>query len=779
MKFLNNQYENLPPELRNLNRFCCWRYEKVKGKMQKVPYNPMTGRRAKPNNPDTFKDFHSAQAVVDNYDGIGFLVGSGICGIDLDDCFDGLGELRTVAQSVVDAFSDCYMEYSPSGKGLHIYFKATGFEYNKDKYYVNNKKLGMEVYVSGATTRFLTVTGSAFRGGAISEKSGVLQAILDEHMVRPKPARQAADWETESYLTDESALEKASASFNGEKFKALWNGDLTGYASHSEADLALCSMLAFWCGRDVHQMDRLFRKSDLMRSKWDRQQSGSTYGMLTMEKAISSVSEVYQPGGKQSTVKKDFLPGSLTLADLNPENNDRYPWTDIGASRLFADYYRAKARYVPERKKWHCYENGIWKPDIGNLKVMELCKALANQLLTYALSIKDERQRNAYIDYCRKWQLRRYRETVLKDAQSVYPISMDEFDQDPLVLNCANGTLFLSSMDFCPHNSEDKLTKNSGVYYDPEARSERWDNFIREIMSGEEEKARFLQKAFGYGISGDTRYECLFVLYGATTRNGKGTLCESILRALGSYGCTARPETISLKNNNNSSSPSEDIARLAGVRFVNISEPSRGLVLNAAQVKSMTGGDTLNARFLHENSFDFPPKFKLYINTNYLPVITDMTLFSSGRVVIIPFERHFEESEQDKNLKREFVKPENQSAILNWLIEGYKLLTKEGLSLPDAVKSATERYKHDSDKIALFIEEALEVSPNCELRTSEVYSRYQRWCTANGCYAENARNFKQALSAIARVERKRPRLGGGMTTLLIGYKLTEEEFFLL
>lgn len=779
MKFLKNQYENLPPELRSTNRFCCWRYEKVKGKMQKVPYNPVTGRKARPNNPTTFKDFHSALAVVDNYDGVGFLVGSGICGIDLDDCFDGAGELKTVAQNVVDAFSDCYMEYSPSGKGLHIYFKATGFEYDKDKYYVNNKKLGMEVYVSGATTRFLTVTGKVFQGGAISEMSGVLQAILDEHMVRPKPTRPSVDWEAESYLTDESVLEKASSSLNGEKFNALWNGDLKGYASQSEADLALCSMLAFWCGRDVHQMDRLFRKSGLMRGKWDRQQSGSTYGMLTMEKAISSVSKVYQPGGKHSTAKEDFLPGSLTLADLNPENNDRYPWTDIGASRLFADYYRSKARYVPERKKWHCYENGIWKPDIGNLKVMELCKALANQLLTYALSIKDERQRNAYIDYCRKWQLRRYRETVLKDAQSVYPISMDEFDQDPLVLNCANGTLFLSSMDFCPHNSEDKLTKKTGVNYEPGARSERWDTFIREIMSGEEEKARFLQKAFGYGISGDTRYECLFVLYGATTRNGKGTLCESILRALGSYGCTARPETISLKNNINSSSPSEDIARLTGVRFVNISEPSRGLVLNAAQVKSMTGGDTLNARFLHENSFDFSPKFKLYINTNYLPVITDMTLFSSGRVVIIPFERHFEESEQDKSLKREFAKPENQSAILNWLIEGYKMLTKEGLSLPDSVKAATERYKHDSDKIALFIEEALEVSPNSELRTSEVYARYQRWCTANGCYAENARNFKQALSAIARVERKRPRSGGGMTTLLIGYKLTEEEFFLL
>jgi putative DNA primase/helicase len=763
--------------LKDKPQFCCWKYEERSGRKTKVPYNPVTGKRAKADQRSTFKDFSSAIAAISDYDGIGFSVGNDICVIDLDDCFDSSGKLKSISQSVVDAFSGCYMEHSPSGKGLHIFFKATGFNFDKTKYYINNRKLGVEVYVAGATNRFVTVTGNVFADGDIPKKSNELQMILDKYMLRPTPVKQLVDIESQSYLSDKSVIEKALKSANGERFKALWQGDTSGYASASEADLALCGMLAFWCGRDIGQMDRLFRQSGLMRDKWDRPQSGSTYGMITIEKAIANATEIYKPGGKRSSATEDF--GECSLAGFKPESNDRYPWTDIGASRLFADYYKSFARFVPERKMWFCYENGIWIPDVGNLKVMEMCKSLANQLLTYALTIQDEHQRKAYIDYCRKWQSRRYRETVLKDAQSVYPISMAEFDQDPQVLNCANGTLFLMSMDFRPHNSEDRLTKISGVKYDPEAKSERWDRFIHEIMSGDEEKAKFLQKAFGYSISGDTRYECLFVLYGATTRNGKGTLCESILKVLGSYGCTARPETISLKKNNNSSSPSEDIARLAGVRFVNISEPSRGLVLNAAQVKSMTGGDTINARFLHENSFDFSPKFKLYINTNYLPVITDMTLFSSGRVVIIPFERHFDESEQDKNLKREFAKPKNQSAILNWLIEGYQLLKKEGLTLPDSVKTATEAYKRDSDKIALFFEDALEESPNSEVRTSEVYSRYQRWCSANGCYSENARNFKQALTAIARVERKRPRSGGGMTTMLIGYKLTEEEFLLI
>jgi len=240
---------------------------------------------------------------------------------------------------------------------------------------------------------------------------------------------------------------------------------------------------------------------------------------------------------------------------------------------------------------------------------------------------------------------------------------------------------------------------------------------------------------------------------------------------MGDYGSTVRPETISMKQNVSSQNPTEDIARLAGIRFANISEPSKGLLLNAAQVKSMTGNDTLNARFLHENSFDFRPQFKIFMNTNYLPVITDITLFSSGRIMIIPFERHFEDSEQDKTLKPLFQKPENQSAILNWLLEGHRKLESEGLMLPQSVAFATKRYQHDSDKIALFIEDELEPDAHGEERTSVVYARYQKWCDANGCYAENMRNFKQAIAVYGRIERKRPNSGGEQTTMFVGYKL--------
>lgn len=463
--------------------------------------------------------------------------------------------------------------------------------------------------------------------------------------------------------------------------------------------------------------------------------------------------------------------GKISLRELHPESNDRYCWADIGSGRLFGDYFKDVARFVPERKLWYCFDGKRWVPDLSALCVMELCKSLADELLLYAASIEDEKKRSAYMAYCLKWQRRIFRETILKEAQSIYPIAMEDFDTDIFAFNCQNGTLHLNTMEFRPHNSADKITKLSPVKYDPTAHFKRWDNFITEITSGDTEKAKFLQKAMGYAISGDSQHECMFVLYGASTRNGKGTMCESILLVMGDYGRAVRPETIALKHQSNSNNPSEDVARLAGIRFANISEPSRGLVLNAAQVKYMTGRDTVNARFLHENSFDFNPQFKLYINANYLPVVTDTTLFTSNRMHIIPFERHFSEEEQDHTLKTEFQKPKNQSAILNWLVEGYRLLVLEGLNQPACVLSATDSYAYDSDKVAQFIEEMLTPEPGAEERTSDVYDHYRKWCTRNGGYAESAKNFKQALSGVARIERKRPRTGGNMTTIMMGFKL--------
>ena len=773
------QYDNLPKELRDKAAFCLWNYEERKGKAKpdKVPYQ-ISGMHAQSNNESTFSDYSAAVAAVSRYDGLGIGIFRGFSAVDVDYCINTDGTLTAIGQAVTEIFTGCYIEKSPSGIGLRILFKATGFEYDIAKYYINNTKLGVEVYVYGVTKKYVSVTGNVYQQGDVLEAAPQLQILLDTFMLRAAKPSKAYGSEVQSsvaasYLSDDSVIEKAKAAKNGVAFAKLWEGDINGYPSQSEADLACCSHLAFWCGRDVEQMDRLFRRCGLYRGKWDRPQSGSTYGRITLEKAAALCSSTYQPV-LHTDANEDFGILAPRLAELKPDSNRRYGWSDNGAGRLFADVFKPYARYVPERKVWYVYDGTRWVTDMAALKVMELCKDLSDALMTYALSIHDEHKRKDYIKYCAKWQIRGVRITVLSDAQSVYPISMAEFDTDRYLFNCNNGTLDLRTMQFRDHSPEDRLTKIAPVKYDPNAVCPRFTSFIDEIMSGDKEKAKFLQKALGYAVSGDTRFECMFFLYGETTRNGKGTLMESILRVFGDYGKAVRPETIALKQYSNSSNPSEDVARLAGVRFANISEPSRGLLLNAAQVKGMTGNDTLNARFLHENSFDFAPQFKLYVNTNYLPIINDMTLFTSGRVLIVPFDRHFEEWEQDKTLKAEFSKSETQSAILNWLLQGYIMLRKEGFTIPQSVIDATNEYSHDSNKIQLFADECLEEQGDADVKTAEVYAAYREWCGVNGCYPENNRNFNQALRSFGTVIRKRPADGGEKTTLLIGYRLKSE-----
>ena len=473
-----------------------------------------------------------------------------------------------------------------------------------------------------------------------------------------------------------------------------------------------------------------------------------------------------------TTAAEDF--GMERLEELDPLDTAKYPWNDIGAGHIFADFYQDRLRFVPERKVWFYYENGIWKPDTGSLRAMKDCMELANLIYAFALKIHDEDKRTVYMKYASRWHSHNNRVNILKDAQVYHPIPYGSFDADIYIFNCKNGTLHIDTGEFTEHRSTDLLTKISPVVYDPTAYSERFSTYIDEIMSGDADRARFLQKILGYGLTGDTRHECMTILYGVTTRNGKGTLCESVLKVLGDYGCASRPETIAMKSYTNGSQPSEDVARLAGVRFVNIPEPGKGMVLDAAKVKAMTGNDTLNARFLHENSFDFQPQFKIYVNTNFLPVINDMTLFSSDRIIIIPFDRHFDEQSRDTTLKRQFAESHVQSAILNWLLEGYRHLRSEGLDLPKSVKEATERYQHDSDKMILFFEDNLVADDTAEELTSTVYARYKGWCQENGCYPEGMKNFKQGLQAFAQVVRKRPKQGGEKTTVLLGYRLISE-----
>lgn len=458
------------------------------------------------------------------------------------------------------------------------------------------------------------------------------------------------------------------------------------------------------------------------------------------------------------------------LFEIKPEDNPKYPLNDIGSSRLFAEWCKEFARFVPERKKWFVYTGKRWESDTVNLQVMEYCKLMAQCLWIYAADAPgcagDDLRKQVS-----KWQRRSYRESILRDAASVYPVPAADFDKDPMLFNCINGTLNLQTREFRPHRPEDLLSKISGVRYDPKAESNLWSRFVMEVMQDDIAKASFLQKALGYGLTGDTAWECFFVLFGPTTRNGKGTTMETYMKLMGDYGRAANPETLAQKKTQGGAAPSEDIARLVGARAVNVSEPSKELVLSAALVKTLTGSDSVTARYLHENSFEYRPQFKLFINTNHLPKITDMTVFSSGRVKVIPFERHFTDAEQDRQLKRKLTKAKELSGILNWCLQGLDAARRHGFQEPPSVRVAVEEYRKENDKIARFVDECMELDPAYEVRSSEAFQRFQTWCISNGYQPGGSAKFNAEMAKYSVVTRKRPKGGGGTTTVITGMRL--------
>lgn len=321
----------IPREITDHGLFCCWRYEERNGKQTKVPYNPRTGERAKSNDPQSFADYLTASCASHRYDGMGLGIFNGICAIDLDHCIDADGNYSQTAAEII-AMMHSYTELSPSGTGVHILFQAENFRYDTNRHYIMNRQAGIEVYVAGATNKYVTITGQPCTAYGFGDRSDELQQVLERFMIRSQPTAGNAINAVNTLLSPDQLLEKAFSSRRGEAIRRLWSGDTTGYPSHSEADQALCSHLAFWTGRDAVMMDTMFRQSGLMRDKWDRKQASSTYGQITIQTAIRNCTEVYTPKGQRQAqpapapLAEAEEPKFLPVKPLTPQSSELPPF---------------------------------------------------------------------------------------------------------------------------------------------------------------------------------------------------------------------------------------------------------------------------------------------------------------------------------------------------------------------------------------------------------------------------------------------------------------------
>lgn len=453
------------------------------------------------------------------------------------------------------------------------------------------------------------------------------------------------------------------------------------------------------------------------------------------EQLINTVTRNRMEGSAEQQ-KAPNKPLEDVLRDLHAE---QFETSDKGFGRLFATVFKNRHRYNPERRDFMLYNGSRWIDDTEGLAARSSAKDLSDALVRYAVSVDtDGKYLKAVTPLCNI----RNRNNMLQDSRDITFFTNEDLDTNDYILNVQNGTLDLSGNDpvFLEHDPDMLLSKICNAEYDPAATCKEWDKFLLEIMQGDKEKIQYLQKIAGLSLTGNMQEETCFILYGSTTRNGKSTFCETLIYLLGDYALTMKPETLAVKQNLDSRQASGDVARLAGCRFCNASEPPKRMLFDTALLKSLLGRDSITARHLHQREFSFIPKFKLVINTNYLPTITDDTVFSSGRINVISFDRHFEPHEQDRHLKDKLRYKNELSGILNWCIDGLRLYRQQGLVPPGAVQKATETYRTDSDKIGNFINECL-TKTGRNSKAKDVYDLYIKWCDDNGYGCENKGNF--------------------------------------
>ena len=465
------------------------------------------------------------------------------------------------------------------------------------------------------------------------------------------------------------------------------------------------------------------------------------------------------------------------LKKLNELNAvERFPMNDRGSADLFATVFMDVSRYNPTKKDWMYYDGTRWVADQEGMRAKRNAKTLADVLVRYSATVfLPDDKRQSYIKYTAGMMNYRSRNVMVTDAKDLNFFENMELDKDDFLLNCKNCVLDLSGDQpkALEHSADLLLSKLCNANYNPAATCTLWEKTVNEIMQGDTEKIKYLQKMSGRLLTGDTSEEEFYIFFGATTRNGKSTITELLLYLLGDYATTISPESLAIKANKDSRTASPDIAKLAGTRFVVASEPPRRMLFDSSLVKTLTGRDTVSARFLHENEFQFKPKFKLILNSNYLPVISDKTVFSSNRVKVVPFERHFTEKEQNKHLKEQLQ--QEIDGILNWCIKGLQLYRKEGLEPPVAVQNATHEYSEDSDKVGKFISECL-VKTNQNLAAKDVYEKYSQWCNDCGLGIDGRTSFYEELKTKNLLSKTGTVTGKTVKNVIKGYSFVDETF---
>lgn len=410
--------------------------------------------------------------------------------------------------------------------------------------------------------------------------------------------------------------------------------------------------------------------------------------------------------------------------------------SEVGNAERFALQHGQWVRYCWLWRRWLIWTGTHWRKDEGD-SVLRLAKATVKGIYLEAggAASPDERERLARWAMASETEKRLRSMLALAQAEPGIPVRPEALDRDPWALNVQNGTLDTRTGQLGPHRREDLITRCLPVAYDPEAGCPIWRATLERILDGRADLIRYFQKAIGYSCTGDTTEQVLFLCWGIG-RNGKTTILSTAVTLLGDYALSTRPETFMVKYGDGIPN---DVAQLKGRRLVIAVEAEAGQRLAEGLVKQMTGGDTLTARFMRAEFFQFTPTFKIFLATNHKPQIRGTDLAIWRRIRLIPFTVTIPESEQDRQLPDK-LKAE-LPGILRWAMEGARLWHAEGLGLPEAVRVATEAYRGDMDTLGDFLRDQCFIETGARVEAGPLYQAYEAWCHTSGEKTLTARTF--------------------------------------
>ncbi len=444
------------------------------------------------------------------------------------------------------------------------------------------------------------------------------------------------------------------------------------------------------------------------------------------------------PNGEKVGVD-DYLASGHTLDDLytlavplgeyqpatKAPQTGQFPLTDLGNAERLVQKYGKLLRYCYERRKWLVWDGKCWRWDSG-ARVMAAAKQTIRAIYEEAANEPGDNKRKALVDHAvaSEREPRLAAMVTLAQSEKGIPVTMGELDRDPWLFNATNGTVELKTGKLRAHRIEDMLTVVAPVEHNASAQCPRWKQFLNEVTNGNTELQKYLQRATGYSLTGDTREQVLFFLYGLGL-NGKSTFLSVLRRLLGDYGTKANT-TLFMARDRDSGGAREDLANLAGKRFVVASEVEDGSRLAVVLVKEMTGGERIRASRKYEHETEFAPEFKVWLSGNHRPVVMDTTLSIWRRLKLIPFMTTIPESKVDTELPRKLEA--ELSGILNWAVEGCLEWQQHGLGEPAIVQGATATYRAEQDILSEFIEDCCDLKITAEIEKKTLRLRYEQWC---------------------------------------------------